>query len=105
MTQLKWIEMIKMTLQRKTTMTMVATMEVTCTLFFCVEFILKILGLGVMEYCADRWNQWDLLIVITSVIELCLSTPPFLNPLDIGGTHAKPWPPRTDEAGAGPILN
>ena len=40
------------------------------TLFFLFEMILKLIGLGIVEYLADTFNQFDAFIVITSMIEL-----------------------------------
>jgi hypothetical protein len=44
--------------------------NVFLTLFFLFEMILKLIGLGIVEYLADTFNQFDAFIVITSMIEL-----------------------------------
>jgi hypothetical protein len=40
------------------------------TLFFAAEMVLKLIGLGILDYLADPWNQFDGFIVITSLYEL-----------------------------------
>merc|ERR1719397_1553093 len=39
------------------------------TLFFTIEMIIKLIGLGFKGYVSDNWNVFDGLIVIVSVIE------------------------------------
>jgi len=39
------------------------------TLFFTIEMIIKLIGLGVKGYLSDSWNVFDGLIVIVSVVE------------------------------------
>merc|ERR1719193_1094943 len=39
------------------------------TLFFTIEMIIKLIGLGFNGYVADNWNVFDGLIVIVSVVE------------------------------------
>jgi len=43
------------------------------TLVFMLEMLLKLIGLGVIEYFRDRFNQFDALIVTISAIEMGLS--------------------------------
>jgi len=47
------------------------------TLFFTIEMIIKLIGLGFNGYVADNWNVFDGLIVVVSVIETIssLATP------------------------------
>ena len=46
--------------------------NVALTTFFAVEMLLKLVGMGVVEYCSDSMNKFDGFIVITSVLELVL---------------------------------
>merc|ERR1719397_2379469 len=52
------------------------------TLFFTIEMIIKLIGLGFKGYVADNWNVFDGLIVIVSVIESLSS---LANPSADGG--------------------
>lgn len=47
-------------------------------LFFC-EMILKILGIGLKRYVADRFNTFDMFIVVTSIFETLFVPPSFLS--------------------------
>ena len=42
------------------------------TLMFLIEMILKLIGLGVKNYCMDKFNLFDGFIVILSLIELSI---------------------------------
>ena len=46
--------------------------NVALTTFFAVEMLLKLVGMGIVEYCSDSMNKFDGFIVITSVLELVL---------------------------------
>jgi hypothetical protein len=39
---------------------------------FLVEMLLKLAGLGLKEYCIDRFNLFDALIVVLSTVEVSL---------------------------------
>jgi len=39
-------------------------------IIFCLELILKLVGLGIKGYLKDKFNIFDLLIIILSIIEL-----------------------------------
>eukprot|EP00939_MAST-03C_sp_MAST-3C-sp1_P000527 g527.t1 len=58
-------------------------------IIFAVEMILKIIGLGLREYVADRFNQFDAVIVVASLIEMSILPPTFLDssvdPASAGG--------------------
>lgn len=43
------------------------------TIIFTIEVVLKLVGLGVRDYCADRFNIFDAVIVIVSLLELALA--------------------------------
>jgi len=40
---------------------------------YCVEFLVKIIGLGLKEYFRDETNTFDLLVLVISLIELIIS--------------------------------
>jgi hypothetical protein len=40
---------------------------------YCVEFLVKIIGLGWKEYFRDETNTFDLLVLVISLIELIIS--------------------------------
>jgi hypothetical protein len=40
---------------------------------FIVEMIIKLLGLGIRDYCSDNFNIFDGTVVIISVIEMIVS--------------------------------
>ena len=46
---------------------------------FLVEMVLKIIGLGLRDYFKSKWNLFDFLIVVFSIIEGIMSPPKFLN--------------------------
>ena len=46
------------------------TVNLALTIIFAVEAGLKIVGLGITEYSADRWNMFDLFVVAVSLIEI-----------------------------------
>lgn len=48
--------------------------NIAFTIIFTFEVILKLVGLGVRAYCADRFNVFDAIIVIISILELCLAS-------------------------------
>lgn len=53
----------------------VKTIEYANLTFYCIfviEMILKLIGLGIRGYCADRFNIFDGVIVILSTIEVIL---------------------------------
>jgi len=54
------------------------------TLFFTIEMIIKLIGLGIRGYISDNWNIFDGLIVIVSLIETLTSR--FQADEDGGGT-------------------
>ena len=43
------------------------------TIWFLVEFLLKLIGSGLKNYLRDSFNIFDAIIVIFSVIELILT--------------------------------
>eukprot|EP01048_Picozoa_sp_COSAG05_P003861 COSAG05_NODE_189_length_14633_cov_44.869134_4_plen_1996_part_00 len=47
--------------------------NVFLTFFFLAEMILKIIALGLFEYLAEPFNQFDAFIVVTSMIELIIA--------------------------------
>jgi voltage-dependent calcium channel L type alpha-1D len=44
------------------------------TIFFTLEFLLKILAYEFKIFISDKMNIFDLLIVVSSIIELIIST-------------------------------
>jgi len=42
------------------------------TVIFAAEALLKVLALGLIRYLQDRWNVFDISIVILSLVELML---------------------------------
>eukprot|EP01049_Picozoa_sp_SAG25_P010899 SAG25_NODE_1248_length_3497_cov_2.088287_2_plen_540_part_00 len=48
--------------------------NVFLTLFFAVEMVLKLVGLGLVEYFAEPFNRFDAFIVVTSMYELIKMT-------------------------------
>lgn len=48
------------------------TVNLSLTIVFAVEAFLKIIGLGISEYSADRWNMFDLIVVAVSLIEIAM---------------------------------
>jgi hypothetical protein len=75
-----------------------ALLELVCSAAFIMEMACKLAGLGLFQYCSERWNLLDGFIVLTSVVELALAPPPFLS----GGDE--PWPPRESKAGPVSVL-
>ena len=47
---------------------------------FCIEMILKLLGLGIRQYFYFKWNQFDFLIVVTATIQLIIEAVSSNNP-------------------------
>jgi len=43
------------------------------TAIFTAEAVLKVLALGLYTYLRDRWNCFDIVIVVLSLVELGLS--------------------------------
>ncbi len=50
------------------------TINLYLTWFFCFEMIIKMIGLGLKAYFQDRFNVFDCLIVILSLVEMVLTT-------------------------------
>eukprot|EP00941_MAST-03F_sp_MAST-3F-sp1_P005593 g5593.t1 len=48
------------------------------TLIFIIEMVLKLIGLGLVEYVASKFNQFDAFIVFMSLVELGLTPPSFI---------------------------
>jgi len=44
------------------------------TAIFTAEAVLKVLALGLYTYLQDRWNCFDIVIVVLSLVELGLAT-------------------------------
>lgn len=44
---------------------------------FIIEMVLKLLGLGLIDYCRDSFNIFDAVIVGVSILELWLAPPSF----------------------------
>jgi len=44
------------------------------TVIFTVEVIIKLLGLGAREFAKDKFNIFDLVVVVLSIIEISLSS-------------------------------
>jgi hypothetical protein len=49
-----------------------------CTVFFMVELVFKVFGMGLGEYFGNGFNQFDSIIVAASIIELMYDPPDFL---------------------------
>lgn len=60
--------------------------NVVLTFIFGIEMVIKLIGLGIMDYANDRFNLFDAAIVVFSIIELAL-VPPGSN-RDAGGISA-----------------
>ena len=57
------------------------------TIFFALEMVVKLVGLGLADYVSDRFNVFDGFIVIMSFVELGLAPPSFMQPEDsMGGS-------------------
>ena len=52
--------------------TVLDTVNLSLTIVFAVEAALKIVGLGITEYSADKWNMFDLFVVGVSLIEIAM---------------------------------
>ena len=63
------------------------------SLLFFLEMMLKVLGLGFHQYCQDRFNIFDMFIVLTGIIETVVLPPSFMTSM-----HA-------DEASGGGALS
>ncbi|XRB04885.1 voltage-dependent calcium channel L type [Pycnococcus provasolii] len=57
----------------KTFRTVLDNMNLVLTILFALEAALKILGLGINEYIKDRFNCFDVVVVIISIVELLAS--------------------------------
>jgi hypothetical protein len=57
-----------------TTYQILLTANLIFTFVFLVEMIVKILGLGVLGYCSDRFNIFDGTIVVVSLLEVILGS-------------------------------
>ena len=57
--------------------TAVSDMRTTCnyifTALFFIEMVLKMIGLGIYQYFADGWNDFDFSCVVVSIVDLALS--------------------------------
>ena len=42
-------------------------MDEICFYLYVLEFILKIIGLGIIKYFGDSWNQFDFGMIIVSI--------------------------------------
>jgi Ca2+-binding EF-hand superfamily protein len=51
---------------------MVEILNLVFTIFFTLEMLLKLVGLGLRDYFVDRFNVLDFFIVVTSLIEIAL---------------------------------
>ena len=47
--------------------------NLTCTIIFIIEFVLKLVGLGMRGYFSDKANWFDFVLVTASVVELFFS--------------------------------
>jgi hypothetical protein len=54
----------------KETDTVLSLINQWLTLVFLIEFILKLIALGIREYCRDGFNIFDGIIVLTSMVEI-----------------------------------
>ena len=52
--------------------TVLDTVNLSLTIVFAVEAVLKIVGLGITEYSADKWNMFDLFVVAVSLVEIAM---------------------------------
>jgi hypothetical protein len=52
---------------------LLSIINIVFTVIFTVEVILKLIGLGIKEFCVDRFNIFDATVVIISLIELSIS--------------------------------
>ena len=48
-------------------------MNIVFTLFFLLEMIVKLFGLGFKGYAVDTYNIFDAIIVVTSLADLLIS--------------------------------
>jgi len=60
-----------------------------CTLFFLLDMLLKMVALGIREYCSSRFNLFDGFIVVMSIIELCISPPSFISNRNKHGSSSR----------------
>ena len=49
------------------------TINLVISICFFLDMIIKIGGLGIRQYLADRYNMFDALIVLLSVVEISIS--------------------------------
>ncbi len=54
---------------------MLEWMNVILSLIFALEMVIKVMGLGVFEYCKEFFNVFDAFIVISGTIELIVAPP------------------------------
>jgi hypothetical protein len=54
-------------------------LNLTCTIIFCVELVLKLFGLGIHGYFDDSFNTFDFSIVMMSLVEMFLPESPGLS--------------------------
>ena len=50
------------------------TLNITFTIIFGIEMLIKIIGFGLVDYFRDRINDFDAVIVILSIVELAISS-------------------------------
>ncbi|XP_076825235.1 sperm-specific sodium:proton exchanger-like [Clavelina lepadiformis] len=53
-------------------------------IIYCIEVLLKLLGLGSKQFIKSRWNQFDILILIISFIEIIIDFTLIQSPLGPG---------------------
>ena len=63
----------KYPLMDKTTIRLLDYLNYLFTSVFTIEAVLKIIGLGVKEFCKERFNIFDAVVVIISLVELVIS--------------------------------
>ena len=50
------------------------TLNLTFTVIFGVEMLIKIIGFGLVDYFRDKINNFDAMIVILSIVELAITS-------------------------------
>jgi len=50
-----------------------------CTVFFCLDMLLRIRAVGVLDYFQDQFNLFDSSLVLLSIVELSFSPPAFIS--------------------------
>lgn len=48
-------------------------MNITFSIFFCMEMVIKMVGMGFKGYFWDTYNIFDSVIVMTSLVDLLIS--------------------------------